>query len=275
MAKLEEGVRGYAHPITIGQCKRMKEKGLEAFIAPNLSERAKEEMSLFDVRYVTTAGMKGSDGYKGVIAVGPYNGQELEPLSKVAECGLRVSVHPIYKSDSKIVKTCETVTRKAEVENSKHNSFEEVKSTAKVVTVGGIKYVWLNEKECKDGTEKTMDLVSLDIVTRAKSFGKSSNDYADALDLRMQCEKEALKDCDEEELELLQEGWLSKKENYQSWTPVEMQKRSASFIKKVYQEIDKEELSPEDKRRVFQSILDETPIGNTETKKTKGFSREN
>lgn len=115
-------------------------------------------------------------------------------------------------------------SKTAEIRVDEKNNLVKTTSTAPVVTFGKKKYIWLNKDECENGKEKTMSLVSLELIARAKPFDKDgkTNDYGSeaAKDLRQQCEDEALKFATDEEKKLLVKVRLSEKDGYEKAEPI-------------------------------------------------------
>ncbi len=261
----KDGVMCYAHPITVGQYERMGKKGLDAFKAASLSERAKKEGTRhfpdtdLGVCYTPTV-RHIPRGF--AVSVGPLyvdtDGRLDNMVDFTDNAGLRVSLHPIYRQDSKIVKTAQMQARTTRIFNGKGT--EETTSIGKVVTVGGIKYLWLNEDECKNGTEKGMDLVSVELVARAVTSPcrlGPDYDYLQNTKFQQQCEAVALENCDEEELALLQEGLLSKEDNYENWASLEVKKERPNSAKEVYKQIESGKLTPEEGKQALMEILNE------------------
>lgn len=155
-----------------------------------------------------------------------YLGNISRSLSNSNNSGLRVSLQTIYNPESKLVKTCKKVSKTATIWNDA-KSFS-ITSVAPIVIFGRQQYIWLNKKECENGKEPTMRLVSLDLVAKANAFDKKgkTNDYgSDAVkSLRQQCEEEALgKGCENlsgEERSMLVKVRLTEKDKYENANPI-------------------------------------------------------
>ncbi len=275
----KDGVICYAHPITVGQYKRMEEKGLDAFKSAPLSDRALQEGAGFYNKtygtgycFTTSAMPDSSNAVRSILD----DGSLYCDVSEADDAGLRVALHPIYNPQSKIVKTEKSQTRTAQIGNDKNSKTERKTSTGTVVTVGGIQYLWLNKNECENGNEKTMDLISTEIVACSVPFGREDkpNDYAEATDLQEQCEAVALEHCDEEELALLQEGLLSKEDNYENWTSLEVKKERPSSAKEVYQQIEAGKLTPEEGKQALKAILDEIKQSDGSAEEIQKFTQD-
>lgn len=99
---------------------------------------------------------------------------------------------------------------------------KKVTSKATIVKFGGKDCIWLNEEECKNGSEKTMKFWTLELIDKAVPFDRDGkhNDYAKATELQNQCYDALIENCTEEEKAMLLEVETSSENGYKSGTPI-------------------------------------------------------
>ncbi len=144
-------------------------------------------------------------------------------FSKHDDAGLRVALNLIYDPQCNLVKGCKTLTQTSLVYDKQTGDDIKVTSTAPIITVDGTKFIWLNKEECENGTAKTMELWSLELVERAEAFDEAGdhNDYAKSEKLRAQCNRfvEDLAQKDAEFKELLVPVKMSSEDDYETAIP--------------------------------------------------------
>ncbi len=217
---------------------------LEYGYAPSISEYDKyfEKFRAFmsaDVSAVAkNQGAWVSDSYKGKgyfptrsplsesssrVYSGNPNGVRGWDYSNYEHAGLRVALNLIYNPDSSLVKGCKNLKQTSLVYDKQTGDDIKITSTAPIITVDGIQFIWLNKEECEAGTAKTMELWTLELVEKAEPFSKdgSHNNYAKAEKLRAQCNRivEDLANKDAEFKELLVPVKMSSEDNYQTAIP--------------------------------------------------------
>ena len=197
-----------------------------AFASASLSAKAKKDLAFENSDYkagyyfTRTALPGSSDGVKYVGTDGDLRWTR----SYNYDTGLRVALQIIYNPECNLVKGCKKVSRTAEIWDKKKGDTVKTTSKAPVVTFGKKEYIWLNKDECENGTEKSMRLVSLELIAGAKPFDKdgNTNDYgSDATkELRQQCQDEAFEFATEEEKTMLVKVRLSKEDGYEKAEPI-------------------------------------------------------
>lgn len=147
----------------------------------------------------------------------------------MTDAGLRVAFQTIYDPKSSLVKGSRKVTQKSLVydENGKseyteNGEIKKVTSTADIVKIGGIDCIWINKEECENGTAKTMEFWTLDLIDKAEPFAEKGNhkDYAKATKLQEQCWTALTKNFTEEEKAMLVEVEMSSEDGYEKATPI-------------------------------------------------------
>ncbi len=201
-------------------------KKFPAFASASLSAKAKKDGAYENSNHKA--------GYYFTRTASPDSSHEVQAVldfsslfcdgSRLYGVGLRVALQIIYNPDNSLVKSCKEVSRTAEVWDKEKRKFVKTTSKAPVVTFGKKDYIWLNKDECEKGKEKTMRLISLELIARAKPFDKtgSTNDYGSeaAKELREQCQDEALEFATREEKKLLVKVRLSEKDGYEKAEPI-------------------------------------------------------
>ena len=121
--------------------------------------------------------------------------------SDTREAGLRVAFQIIYDSQSDIVKSSHEKTQ------TLNDGEKEITSTATICKFGGKDCIWLNEEECRNGTEKTMKFWTLELIDKAEPIDENWRhaDYGRANKLHDQCYNALTENCTEEELKMLVE----------------------------------------------------------------------
>ncbi len=196
----KEGVVCFAHPATVEQWKKvMRDERFMKVLVDTLDFYGGTTSS-----YMTcVTPQKGEEG--GVVGFDYYGYSRgfREMESDTACNAMNISIHPLYNPKSIICETAE----KGEGEELSAWTF---------VTVGGIEYIWLNKNECEKGASYLMDLISFckwNAVPYSNKPGQC--DYSEATRLQAQCEQVALRNCNEEEMMLLQKVTLKQKDNYE------------------------------------------------------------
>ncbi len=279
----KEGVKCFAHPITLGQYFKIRRKFpafIEASVTLDLLDsmqdkefciKLKEDNRYLNFSLLTKKGLVqeyDKDGKLMPILVVdremPYSGNSREGIhSYPSYTGLRVGIHPMYDAKSKVVASKKNITRIDGIED------EAITSTGTVVTFGGIDYLWLNEEQCENGEEKLMDLASVGIVARdRKRWGHCLDGYdwddIERESFRELSEQVVLAGCDEDEMALLQEGMLLKEEGYETWHPISAKKQKKIEKKEtaeqihpihvVYEQIEAGKISAEQARKYLSDL---------------------
>ncbi len=207
-------------------------KKFPAFASASLSEKAKKDGACENSDYkagyyFTRTALPGSS-----IIVMFVNdvGDLFWDIGDGIGAGLRVALQTIYNPECNLVKGCKEVSRTAEIWDKEKRKAVKTTSKTPVVTFGKKDYIWLNKDECENGKEKSMRLVSLELIARAKPFDKDgdTNDYGseEAKKLRQQCQDEAFEFATEEEKKLLVKVKLSEKDGYEKEKPILKKEKS-------------------------------------------------
>ena len=166
----------------------------------------------------------------GLIAYSPAN----------SDTGLRFGMRYKYEENGDVLKTLHEVKRKGYVWDPKTQTKHFMKDKAPVVTVGGIEYIWINKEECENKEDRTMELISLKLIAKARPFNKSewNNNYNEADELREQSEFLALFNCSPEERSKIVPVFISSKDNFMTATPIfEKQETNTSDQNPVFQDL--------------------------------------
>ncbi len=166
----------------------------------------------------------------GLIAYSPAN----------SDTGLRFGMRYKYEENGDVLKTLHEVKRKGYVWDPKTQTKHFMKDKAPVVTVGGIEYIWINKEECENKEDRTMELISLKLIAKARPFNKSewNNNYDEADELREQSEFLALFNCSPEERSKIVPVFISSKDNFMTATPIfEKQETNTSDQNPVFQDL--------------------------------------
>ncbi len=209
-----------------------------AFASASLSAKAKKDLAFENSDYkagyyfTRTALPGSSDGVKYVGTDGDLRWTR----SYNYDTGLRVALQIIYNPECNLVKGCKKVSRTAEIWDKKKGDTVKTTSKAPVVTFGKKDYIWLNKDECENGKEKSMRLVSLELIARAKQFDKdgNTNDYGseEAKELRQQCQYKAFEFATEEEKAMLVKVRLSEEDKYEKAEPILKTKQEKTHSEK-------------------------------------------
>ncbi len=219
-------IENYANLPSVADYNEIKEK-FPAYTVAVCSEKARKD-ELLDTDSLDNIGTyftrsASPESPKGVMSVS-YGGNLDYFLSIRRSAGLRVALQTTYNPESSLVKSCKEVSRKSGLLNTETRMLTETTSTAPIVLFGKKPYIWLNKDECEHGTEKTMRLVSEELLARAVSFDKKceTNNYGSeaAAEIRSQCEEEALEFATEEEKSMLVKVRLSDKDGYEKAEPI-------------------------------------------------------
>ena len=167
---------------------------------------------------------RNADEKPDKIAVIFPDGHVSSQSGKFTILGLRVTLQLAYNKNYTMLKNCRMVTNTAYVWNGKINKAVKSTRTAPIVTFGKIDYVWLNKEECEKGIQNTMRLISVTLLANAKPFDENgeTNDYGSnaTIEIRRQCEKEALRYATTEEKSMLVKVRLSSEDGYEKAEPI-------------------------------------------------------
>jgi len=215
MAEIE--VRVYQ--ISVYDLERLIEK-FPVFASAKLSSLAKK-LGAYENKDTETGWYftrnKAENGW--VIYVG-FNGGLISYSPSNKDTGLRVGMHIEYDENSDVVKSVRDVKRKAIIWDRKTKSKKKLFGKAPVVTFGKIDYIWMNKEDCDAGLSKTMDLISLELITKAVQFNDAewNNNYNEAVRLRNQSEFVALFNCTAEERKMVVPVKMSSSDNFMKIT---------------------------------------------------------
>ncbi len=209
------------YQISVRDLERLLEK-FPVFASAELTDKAREQ-GAFENKGTKTGWYftrnKAENGW--VIYVGFYGGLvSYSPAN--TDTGLRVGLQVWYNEESAVVKSEREEKRKAIVWDKKSKNKKRLVGRAPVVKFGGIDYIWMNKEDCKAGVAKTMDLISLNLIARAKQFGSTDcdNNYDEANNLRGQSEDLVLEGCTDEERAMIVPVDITSADNFMSATPV-------------------------------------------------------
>lgn len=212
-------------------------KKFPAYASAPLSAQAKADGAVESVAYKT-----GEYSLKNAVPGAPrikrvsYAGNVIDVFFRSvlrAYAGVRVALLLIYNPKCNLVKGCQRKIRIAEICNGE---IAVERSEASIVKYAGNEYIWLNKTECESGQEKTMKLVSVELLAKEKSFSPTEeNDYANATELRKQIVHETFKNASVEELGMIVPVRVTSEDNYDSATPIIVRKEVRELFNRCIQ----------------------------------------
>ena len=220
------------YQISVRDLERLLEK-FPVFASAELSEEAREQGAFENTGTKTGwyyTRNKAENGW--VVYVGFYGGLiSYSPAN--SDTGLRIGLQVWYNEESAVVKSEREEKRKAIIWDKNTKNKKGLVGKAPVVTFGGIDYIWMNKEDCKAGVAKTMDLVSLKLIARAKQFGAADgdNNYDRADNLIGQSEDVALAGCTDEERSMIVPVVMTSADNFMTAVPqlAQVEKKEAGW----------------------------------------------
>lgn len=223
-----------AHPICLSQIEKIK-KDCPAFLTADLSDEFIKALKLQKNpnekcptgRYYTTAASENSKNQ--ILSVRSDGLIHTCGIYQENCAGTRISLHVLYNKNEEPALNWTTQRRTTQIWNTQTEKLDTVISSTTVVKFGEKEYIWLNKKECEDGTQNTMELISLKLITISVPFDKhgKSNSFVSATELQEQYYKLATEGCTEKEKSLIVAVKLSTLDNCSHATPMPNEKQRA------------------------------------------------
>ncbi len=191
------------------------------FASAELSVRAREEGAFEDQSTETGWYFTRTKGENGLVLLVGQCGGLISYNCGAKDTGLRVCLRLQYDEQSEVVQSCYPKRKKAIVWDPETKTRQKMSGKAPVVTFGGNEYVWLNKEECELRKDKTMELVSVELLCKAVQLDVNglNNDYEQAVQLRQQAYTVATLKCTEKERAMLVPVVISDKDGYATATP--------------------------------------------------------